>query len=415
MPGKRLLITALLLFLLASASHTQQQEETRRLMVFYEVAADAELAEREAVLMYETLLLELSDASERIAVKEYGGQYLPASDEEKNTAAEELAADSWLQVAVGGNMDLLRVEVRALDMLSGRIILEQTIEKELLRGIRDLQRQFWKEVTNPLAEYFTSAISKDMNRGTLVFEGLPGTRISGSAWNRVKIDEQGRVSVPVPLPATLPYRATKPGVFPVEGQLYMDQMTKVLRLDQQPAARLALDVYLINMSYPGAGLIYFFVPDSVFGRAGFLTYLIGISLNDSPDDSESIFASSTLSTVSMAFGFFFNDPDRHFRPYFALGAAWRFITAQGYWGLDPVSPIAAQPILGIEYARSQKIKMFAEYAPYFHWAPERDPFEKSLPLDRNLAFRFFPEEGDVMDWAVVWEIFVFNVGVRIRL
>jgi hypothetical protein len=117
----------------------------------------------------------------------------------------------------------------------------------------------------------------------------------------------------------------------------------------------------------------------------------------------------------MAFGFFFNDPDRYFRPYFALGAAWRFITAQGYWGLDPVSPAAAQPILGIEYARSQKIKMFAEYAPYFHWAPERDPFEKSLPLDRELAFRFFPDKGEATDWAIVWEILVFNVGVRIRL
>jgi hypothetical protein len=415
MNGKRVVITALLLSLVIAVSHTQELEETRRLMVFFEVLPEAELTQREGILLYEALLLDLSDASRRIAVKEYGDQYLPPSDEEKNIAAEEQGADSWLYVAISGSTDLLQIEARALDLLSGRIILEQTIEREMLRGIRDLQLQFWKEVSNPLAQYFASAISRDMNSGTLVFEGVPGTRIHGSAWKRMKIDDQGKVSIPVPLPATLPYRASKPGLFPIEGQIYMDQATKTIHLDQQKAARLAIDAYLHNMSYPGVGLTYFFVPDAVFGRIGLISYLIGISLNDSQDGSGSIFVSNTLNNLSMAFGFFFNDPDRYFRSYFALGATWRFITAQGYWGIEPIAPFAAQPILGIEYARGRKLKVFAEYAPYFYWAPERYLFALSLPLDHDPKFLFIPTAKDAADWAVVWEIFVFNVGVRIRL
>jgi hypothetical protein len=195
----------------------------------------------------------------------------------------------------------------------------------------------------------------------------------------------------------------------------MDQTIKVVRLDQQQAARLAFDAYLNNMSYPGVGLTYFFIPDAVFGRVGLLSYLYGLSLDDSEDGDRSIFVSNSLTNLSMAFGFFFNSPDRYFRPYLALGATWRLITAQGYWGLEPVAPFATQPILGIEYARNQKVKIFAEYGPYFYWAPERFLFALSFPLDRDLAFLFLPMRDDLVEWAWVWEIFVFNLGVRIRL
>ena len=403
---------AALLLLLASALSAQ---ETRRLMVFYEVLPQAELSQREAVLLYESLLIDLSDAGERMAVKEYGSEQVPASDEGKNAAAEQSEADSWLHVAVSGNPELLRLELRALDMLSGRTIVQKSVEKELLRGVRDLQRGFWQDLSTALAGYFSSAISMDMNRGTLVFEGLPGTLIRGSAWKRLKLDDQGRISIPVPLPATLPYRATKAGFLPEEGHVYMDQTPKVVLLQQEQAVRLAVDVYLNNMSYPGASLNYFFVPDTVFGRISVLSYLIGLRLDDPEEGSGSILTSHSLSNLGLSFGMFLSAPDKDFRPYLALGAAWRFVTARGYWGLEPVSPFALQPLLGCEYARSQKIKVFAEYAPYFYWAPDKDLFALSLPLDHNPRFLFIPPRKDPVDWAVVWEIFLFNVGVRFRL
>jgi TolB-like protein len=403
------------MLLAITAAFAQEPEEARRLMVFFEVLSGTDLAEREQVLLYETLLINLSDSSDRIAVKEQEGQFVPPSDEEKNAIAEELEADSWLHVALSGSAGALKIEARSIDMLSGRTVYADTLEKELRRGIRDLQRQFWEEVTKPLAEYYSTAFSIDINSGTLVFEGLPGTQVRSSAWKKLKINTEGQVNVQVPLPATVPYRATKPGFFPIEGQIYMDQTTKVVPLKQQHGARIALDFYLNNMSYPGFDLTYFFLPDTVFGRISFLTYLIGFVLDDRSGESGSIFTSHTLNNISLAFGFYFNDPDRFFRPYFAIGAVWRIMTANGYWGLEPTAPFAVQPVLGCEYGRRQKIKVFAEYAPHFYWAPDRILFALTLPLDRDLAYLFFPPRDDVVDWAFAWEIFVFNVGVRVRL
>jgi hypothetical protein len=415
MSAKRLWITILLALLLSAASYSQQAEETRRMLVYYEVLPEAQLTERETVLLYESLLIDLSDSSDRLAVKEFDGQTVPSSDEDKNRAAEERAADSWLHVAVSGSPDLLSLKIRALDLLSGRIVLDQTIEKEMLRGIRDLQLQFWREVAAPLADYFAGAITLNVDEGTLVFQGLPGTKILGSAWKKVNLDDEGRVSVQVPLPSTLPYRATKPGYFPVEGQVYMDQKQKTVTLEQHRGARLAFDAYLNNVSYPGVGLNYFFVPDTFYGRISFQTYLIGFMLDDRSDNPESLFISHSLSNVGLSAGVYFNDPDMYFRPYFAFGVAWRFVTAKGYWGLEPVAPFAAQPVLGCEYSRNPKFKVFAEYAPYFYWAPDRLLFALSLPEDRKSRVLYLPVKDDLVGWAWVWEMVVFNVGVRFRL
>ena len=411
-----LLILLLLAPFLGAQETGGEGEETRRLLVYFEMLPGGQLSEREQDLLYETLLIKLSDATPRIAVKEYGGSSVPPTDTEKNDAAEKLEADSWLHVTVSGTSEAVVLEVRSLDMLSGQIAYAVTLEKELRRGIRDLERQFWDEVTIATAEYYETAFYKDTTGGTLVFEGLPGTRIRGSAWKSLKIDTSGQVSTGVPLPATLPFRATKPGYLPIEGQIYMDQTSKMVPLEQVPGARLALDFFLGNMSYPGIQLNYFFVPDAVFARIGILSYLIGFVLDDADRfDDSGMFVSHTLNNFNLSLGFYFNAPDRYFRPYFALGAVWRFITASGYWGLEPIAPFALQPVMGCEYGRGRKLKVFAEYSPYFYWAPERYLFELSLPEDRNPSFLYFPFRDDLVDWAVAWEIFVFQVGVRWRL
>jgi hypothetical protein len=254
--------------------------------------------------------------------------------------------------------------------------------------------------------------------GDLSFRTLPGTRIKVAGRKPLKSSGEGVAGVEVALPSTIPFRATKPGYFPIEGQIYMDQPEKVISLEQELGTRTAFDIFLNNMSYPGFNFLYFLVPDTLFARVSILTYLIGFVLDEQDGEAVSMFTSHTLSNFGFSFGFFFNAPDRPFRPYFSLGGAWRLITAKGYWGLEPAAPFAAQPILGFEYARNQKIKMYAEYAPYFYVAPERYLFALSLPSDHgggSLPFLFFPKNGNPEDWAVIWEIFVFNIGMRIRI
>ena len=292
------------------------------------------------------------------------------------------------------------------------------IEKKLIRGTRELGLLFWHETKVAVAEYFEQALNMESVLGDLTFLALPGTRIAGIGRGRLKTSENGSATAEVALPSTIPFRATKPGYFPIEGQIYMDQPEKVISLEQQLATRIAFDLFLNNLSYPGFNFMYFLVPDTVFARVSVLTYLVGIVLDERDGEAKSLLTSHTLNNFGFSFGFFFNDPDRPFRPYFALGGAWRIITAKGYWGLEPAAPFAAQPILGFEYSRSQKVKMYAEYAPNFYLAPERYLFALSLPSGDgggNLPFRFFPKSGDPVDWAVIWEIFVFNVGMRIRI
>jgi hypothetical protein len=420
MRRKLLILLGLLSFTVALGAQEEGvgQGPTRRLLVYFQLVPGSDLSEREGVLLYETLLIELADASQKLAVKDFREAEIPPSDIEKTETAEQRKADCWLEVVVSGNTDVLQIQVRSLDMLSGQLVLDETLEKELRRGIRDLQRLFWADVTAPLADYYSTAFSKDVSEGTLVFEALPGTRIGGSAWKKLQVDAEGQTSVQVPLPATLPYRATKPGYWPVEGEIYMDQTRKVLALEQERGVRFALDVYLQNLSYPGFDFMYFFVPDTVFARIGFLTYLLGIVFDDREDSRDSIFVSHSLNNIVLSAGTYLNAPDRVFRPYLAAGCLLRLVTAKGYWGLEPIAPLALQPVFGLEYGRSPRFKLYAEYAPYIYWVPDRFLFALSIPEDRNIKFLVMPLEknvGDSVRWAWIWEAVLFQVGLRVRL
>jgi hypothetical protein len=393
-------------------------KEVRRLIVYFEIEPGADFSSQQSALLYESLLSSISDASEKVALIENSGEGVPPGDQEKTSYAENNGADSWLHVMVGGDFVTISIRARCLDLLNGLTAFELDLEKELIRGTRELDLLMWREVEEAAADYFDRALNIENRVGDLTFQTLPGTRIKVAGRKPLKSSEEGIAGVEAPLPSTIPFRATKPGYFPIEGQIYMDQPEKLISLEQQLATRLAFDIFLNNMSYPGFDFMYFLVPDMVFARVSVLTYLIGFVLDERDGEAVSMFASHTLNNFGLSFGFFFNDPDRPVRLYTGLGGAWRLITAKGYWGLEPAAPFAAQPFLGLEYSRNQKYKMYAEYAPYFYFAPERYLFTLSLPSAHgggNVRFRFYPKSGDRVDWAVIWEIFVFNVGLRIRI
>jgi hypothetical protein len=397
---------------------TIEVKEIRRLLLYFDTDAGAEFTDQQKTLLYESLVASLSDSSDKVALLEYRDHGIPEGDQQKSTVAEKNGADAWLHVTVGGNFETATIQARCLDLLNGITVFDLEIEKQLIRGTRELGLLFWNETEAAVADYFDRALNMESVLGDLSFQALPGTRIRGIGRGRLKTTENGSATAEVALPSTIPFRATKPGYLPIEGQIYMDQPEKLISLEQKLAARMAFDVFLNNMSYPGFNFMYFLVPDTIFARVSILTYLIGFVLDEQDGEAVSMFTSHTLNNFGFSFGFFFNDPDRTFRTYFALGGAWRIITAKGYWGLEPAAPFAAQPILGFEYSRNRKYKVYAEYAPNFYFAPERYLFALSLPSEHGggkLPFRFFPKSGDPGDWAVIWEIFVFNVGIRIRI
>jgi hypothetical protein len=386
-------------------------EEVRRLVLYFEIEAGADFTPQQGTLLYESLVTSLSDSSDRVALLEYRDQSIPGGDQEKSTMAEDIGADSWLHVTVGGDFESAHLQVRCLDLLNGIIAFELDLQKELLRGTRELGTLFWNEVQEAAREYFERALNLENRIGDLTFQALPGTRIQGVGDRPLKITDDGTAAAEVALPSTIPFRATKPGYWPVEGQIYMDQPEKSVVIEQTPGDRVALDFYLNNFNFPGFDFTFFLVPEMVFAKTGILTYLIGFVLEGGGDSDSEVLVSFSLNHYNLAMGFYLNAPDRYFRPYFAAGAFWRIITARGYWGFEPIAPFGLQPILGFEYSRQHRYKLFFEYAPMVHWTGNSDDtflFLSSVSSDNEFT------GYESYRWCVI-NFVNFKLGLRVIL
>ncbi len=400
------------LFLLTAfcgiAQNSVDLDEIRRLVLFFETAPDSQFTPQQQTLLYESLIAKLSNASEKVALLGHRETVIPGDDQIKTAVAERIGADSWLYVAIGGDFETAYLEARCLDLLNGIIAFELDLEKETIRGTRELGLLFWHEVQDEVRSYFERALNIENTTGDLTFQAVPGTRIRGLGRKRLKTEENGAATAQVPLPSTTRFRATRPGYWPVEGQIYMDQPEKTVILEQAPGSRASLDFYLNNCNFPGFDFNFFLLPDMAFVRAGILTYLFGFILED---DESDFFVSYTLSRFNLGGGFFLNAPDRFFRPYFAAGAFLRIITARGYWGLEPISPFGIQPIIGFEYSRQPRYKLFFEYAPVAYWTGDLDStllFLLSLPANNDFS-GYLP-----LNWCVI-NLANFKLGLRIRL
>jgi hypothetical protein len=320
-----------------------------------------------------------------------------------------MGADAWLHVAARGDFESAGLQIRCLDLLNGIIAFDLDLQKELIRGTRELGMLFWIEVEEAVRDYFEKALSLENRIGDLTFQALPGTRIEGVTSRRMKIAEGGTAATQVPLPSTMGFRATKPGYWPVEGQIYMDQPEKTIVLEQLPGDRVALDFYMNNFNFPGIDFTYFLVPEFLYAKAGILTYLAGFVLRG--DGERNVFVSYSLNHYNIALGVYLNAPDRYIRPYFSAGAFWRIITARGYWGFEPIAPFGLQPVLGFEYARQRRYKVFFEYAPMIHWTGNSDDtllFLLSIPADDEFS-GYWP-----LPWSVI-NLVNFKLGLRVRL
>lgn len=410
----RLAVAALLCLFSGISLQAQKSidiEEIRRLVLYFEIDAGAEFTPQQGTLLYESLVAVLSDSSDRVALLEYRDQDIPGGDQEKSTKAEDIGADAWLQVTVGGDFESAGLRVRCLDLLNGIFAFELDLQKELIRGTRELATLFWNDVEEAAREYFERALNLENRIGDLTFQALPGTRIQAVGRRRLKTADDGTATAEVALPSTIPFRATKPGYWPVEGQVYMDQPEKSVIIEQTPGDRVALDFYLNNFNFPGFDFTFFLVPDMVFAKTGILTYLIGFVLEGGGWEDDKIFVSYTLNHYNLAMGFYCNAPDRYFRPYFSAGVFWRLITARGYWGFEPIAPFGLQPILGFEYSRQPRYKMFFEYAPMVYWTGNSNDtflFLSSITSDNEFT------GYESYRWCVV-NFVNFKLGLRVRL
>ncbi len=388
------LAAALLAFISALPLAAQQQEEPpRRLLLFFDFTAEARFDPVQRLLLYESLLVRLGRASDRVAVLEHRREQMPQSDGERAEAAQALRADCWLLVTAGGTWERPRLEVRSYDLLADRETFAYPVEEPLRRGAVDLERHFWDRVAASVRETYTQAgraVARAVTPGQIVFRGVAGTTVTGVGKGLVKIGADGQAAAEVLLPGTFAYRATRVGYDPVVGRVFAEQGQEVVALEQRRGTRFALSFYLENINFPGFDFSFYPVPNFLFLNAGFHTYALGFLFSGGGRDNPLV--SLSLTHLNLAAGCYLSAADRRFRFYLAAGAFARLITALDFGvTLDPVAPWGLQPILGMEFSSQPKQRFYLEYAPFFYWTTSRTLFFFSLPQDNAPGLLPLPE------------------------
>jgi hypothetical protein len=389
-PKAAALILALLALglLRAEAQEPQPGEETRRLLLLFETAADAKLSQQEQLMLYESLLVQVGNASRKVAILEARGRRLPASDADRSKLARSLGGDSWLRVTVSGDLSSLGVAASSYDLLVSQTVFQLDFRKPLTRGAVDLERGFWSEVLTATADYYSQAAAAKSLPGEVVFRALPGTKIAVAGAQSLLADMEGQASMRVQLPLTLSVRARRQGFYPLEQKFYVSQELTTLELEQKRGTRFAFDFYLNNVVFPGFEFLYFPMPNFLFVRGGFTTYLAGLIF--SGDRDQSLFLSETLNLLDLGAAVYLNDADRNLRAYAGLGGFLRLVTAKGYFGLEPIAPGGLQAILGIEYSRRLKQRFYLEFDPLMYFTSDTQLLIASFPPEQKLVgYAFF--------------------------
>jgi hypothetical protein len=398
----------------------------RRLLLFFEALPTAQLADSQRLLLYESLLIRLGRASERVHLLEHGSG-AGDSDEARSQAALDRKADSWIQVTVDGSWEGLKISVRSYDVLRQALTLDFALQKAVRRGALELERGFWDELAVSVRETYTQAglpVTETVQPVTLQLQAVPGTRIWGFTPEPIKTGPDGTVTADVLLPATFEYRAARRGYNPLNEMVFLSPGQESYALPQQRGARWSLDFYLYQFGFPGFDVAWYPLHGSWFVKLGLNTFLLGVMLGG--NDQEELFTSLSLSHLNLSTGLYLSAADRRFRFYLATGLFARIITAADLIvTIDPIAPFGIQPVLGVEFGRQPKRRFYLEYAPPFYYAPDARLLWLSISPDNPASLLPIPFERvlkdgklqpePLYDWAFMWELFVFRLGVRVVL
>ncbi|HUX12084.1 MAG TPA: hypothetical protein VMW87_03600, partial [Spirochaetia bacterium] len=184
----------------------------------------------------------------------------------------------------------------------------------------------------------------------------------------------------VPAPGTYRFRATLPGYYPAETGLTIDQSAATIALDLRRKSRLSYDFTLTQMSFPGIADDYQILPETLFARVSFETYLIGAipfgstgSDYDQNGSNRPFFISLGSSSFGLSAGTYLTGQHGFwglFRPFVAAGFFLRVVTIPGYWGIDPLIPWGAQAELGLEVLPESRLRGIIAFTPRLYRAAD---------------------------------------------
>ncbi len=343
-------------------------------------------------------------AAEAVIV-DSAGQSVPGSDDARTEASRAGGADAWLWVEVSRTAEGTSLRVRSFDVARDRQTIDQTLPISVGLSPLDLPAADWTGVARLVARAYPPLRADaegpiDAPASALLsIHARPGSLVKVGGGPAVTIGADGSASVTLAVPAEYSLRATAPGFSPATRQLFLTADREVT-LRQDPGARWAVEASLADLAWPGLGLSWFIVPDSLLLGIDATTYLLGLALNQ-----EEVLLSLPLTNVILKIALYVAPSDSPFRPYTGLAVFLRVVHAPIYLGLDPLSPVGGQLILGAEMGRTLRGGFFLEYLPTLYSTTVANLFRATLGVQNPPLWWYFSS-------AFAVNFLAFSAGYR---
>lgn len=380
----------------------------RRMLFAMEKGTFSGYSDNEMVVLKRSFLTALADAEGAPVPIDYGSRGFPGSLNDRNKAAREAGADSWLILKISGFRGSPSLNVVSYDLLYNITSLDFTVSHPEAFSMIDIFRERWDDVVRPILKKYPPLVSHAYSRGppapvTLTIHGAPGTEITGLPTGRLVIGQDGSASVDLPSPAPYSFRAAAAGYIPGTTRMYLDGQTEIT-LDQVRSPWLRLDAAFLDGFFPGASANFSIPSLPFFARLGFATFRVGIAVNN----KDQILASIPLSQLTFHLGYYISPEDRATRLYVGAGPLLRISLPPGSqtFVVDRLLPWGVQALAGVEFPVSGRLHGFVEYSPSFYVTPEPAMFKASFGADSGT----FPYIA-VPPWGAI-DLFEARLGIR---
>jgi hypothetical protein len=348
-------------------------QAARRVLVFLSFAPDSSYGATQTVQIRESLYAAFASYRKSITAVEWPGEGAP-DDRVRTLEALDYGCDSWLSVEITGSSDGAGYTARAFDLVTRKYPVDYELQLEQPLRSRDLRRRFWDEMLTEL----TDTLSVPDSGTRITFVGRPGTVIRGAGSAALTLDEEGRTTVELPNPNVYRFRATRLGYNPLTETLVVGDAPKTVVLEQARAPRHIVDVGLSTLSYPTASYGYYLLPNYIFAKIGFTSYVAGFYLLGETQEP-SLWVSEPLTEFHLQLASFFSPADVEIRGYAGAVGGLRLMHSTFLFGLEPLAPFFFGPLLGVEFEPFASILGFVEWSPVMLLSDETRLLSSAFP------------------------------------
>ena len=371
-----------------------------RYMLFLFEVEPGTLDEQQEFLLYNSIVSVAAVATDAVVLLESPELDVPPTQTERERLAQSINADSWLHVIVSGGFEDLVVEVETFDLLRERTVSREIVRPGFVIDYRMLAVGLWEPIETTLQTKYQRIVPATV----LTVEALPGSEVRGLSDGPHRVDDSGRVAVPLPVSSAYRFLVDLSGHYREQREIFVGIDPITLSVGQFLKPRFGVDVRITGLQFFGARFWYYPIPARVFVRAGLTTQAFGFF---PIDNSRQLLQQrgSQLSEFSIDGGAYITRAERLLRFYAGAGGYLRFVHPS-LTGVklerDASNGGALAVIVGGEFSSSRELRFFLEYAPSYIFADDTRrfltlSFASSSNAARNDVHGFIAAGGGLFD------------------